>query len=121
MVLSISQLASGSVLPESRARISATSAVAGVQKIVRMASVLAPSLANVEIDDMWASFRPGTPDGYPLVGELNVSGLFVNSGHYRNGILLAPICAEIIAHQICTGTPHVSGRLLSPQRFVEGN
>ncbi len=58
---------------------------------------LCPVLADAPVIDRWAGMRPGTPDHAPFIGETVTPGLFVASGHYRNGILLAPITAQIIA------------------------
>jgi glycine oxidase len=62
----------------------------------RAVSVL-PGLRQWKIDEHWAGLRPGSPDGLPLLGETAVTGLFVASGQYRNGILFAPAVAEILA------------------------
>jgi len=57
---------------------------------------LVPEIADLEIADVSAGLRPAMPDGRPLIGELE-NGLLVATGHYRNGILLAPVTAEAIA------------------------
>ncbi len=61
---------------------------------------LCPGLADAPVTESWAGVRPGTPDDAPFIGETVTPGLFVASGHYRNGILLAPITARIIADQM---------------------
>ena len=61
---------------------------------------LCPGLANAPVLERWAGVRPGTPDQAPFIGETSTPGLFVAAGHFRNGILLAPITARIIADQI---------------------
>jgi glycine oxidase len=53
--------------------------------------------------ERWWGFRPGTPDGAPLLGPGPLAGLWLATGHYRNGVLLAAITAELIASGI-TGT-----------------
>ena len=65
---------------------------------------LCPALAAFPVTESWAGVRPGTPDHAPFIGETTTPGLFVAAGHYRNGILLAPVTAQIIADQIL-GTP----------------
>jgi glycine oxidase len=47
--------------------------------------------------ERWWGFRPGTPDGGPLLGEGPISGLWLATGHYRNGVLLAVISAQLVA------------------------
>jgi glycine oxidase len=64
------------------------------------AARLCPGLADAETVESWAGVRPGTPDQAPFLGETVAPGLFVAAGHYRNGILLAPVTAKILADQI---------------------
>jgi len=64
------------------------------------AARLCPGLASAETVESWAGVRPGTPDQAPFLGETITPGLFVAAGHYRNGILLAPVTAHILADQI---------------------
>lgn len=61
---------------------------------------LCPGLAAAPMIERWTGIRPGTPDHAPFIGETTTPGLFVAAGHYRNGILLAPITAQIIERQI---------------------
>jgi glycine oxidase len=61
---------------------------------------LCPGLADLPITDRWTGTRPGTPDAAPFLGQTQMPGLFVAAGHYRNGILLAPVTANILAAQI---------------------
>ncbi|MFO0549129.1 MAG: glycine oxidase ThiO [Polyangiaceae bacterium] len=56
-----------------------------------------PALASAELSRTWAAFRPYTPHELPFIGESGTPGLLLATGHYRNGILLAPITAEIVA------------------------
>jgi glycine oxidase len=59
-----------------------------------------PSLADLTVAETWAGLRPGTPDGLPYVGETMLGGYYVAAGHYRNGILLAPATATLMADLI---------------------
>jgi glycine oxidase len=62
---------------------------------------IAPGLKDLEVEHQWMGFRPGSPDGLPYLGDVpNVKGLWVASGHYRNGVALAPITAEIMSRKI---------------------
>jgi glycine oxidase len=58
---------------------------------------LMPPLRHWKIDERWAGLRPASPDGLPLLGPTAVAGLFLASGQYRNGILLAPAVGEILS------------------------
>ena len=80
----------------------------GMADVIDTATRIAPALRSAAVEEHWSSFRPGTPDGLPLVGETRINGLFVASGHYRNGILLAPATAGLLADRIESGlTPPV--------------
>lgn len=91
----------------------------GMADVIEKATRIAPSLRDAPIEAHWSSFRPGTPDGLPLVGETRVEGLLIASGHYRNGILLAPLTAELIAEAIEGKPPSRQAEALSPSRFEE--
>ena len=67
-----------------------------------LASVLErlPGLSNAALVETWAGLRPGTPDGLPYLGPTPIQGYVVACGHYRNGILLAPITAFLIAELV---------------------
>jgi len=64
---------------------------------------LVPRLGDARILEDWAGLRPGTPDDLPILGATETPGYFVATGHFRNGILLAPVTAEAIA-QVITGS-----------------
>jgi glycine oxidase len=66
----------------------------GVHELLREAYRLLPDVAEMELVEAAAGLRPGTPDNLPLVGESGVAGLLWATGHYRNGILLAPFAAN---------------------------
>jgi glycine oxidase len=77
----------------------------GLATLALAAAEAAPRSASLPITESWAGYRPGTPDGRPLLGwHPHVANLLLATGHYRNGILLAPITAEIIA-ALATDTP----------------
>ena len=66
-----------------------------------MASEILPPLAELPTADSWAGFRPRVEDDLPVIGPCeSTDGLYVASGHYRNGILLAPITGELLARLI---------------------
>jgi glycine oxidase len=94
------------------------SVVAGaVHDLLRDAYELFPGIAELELSEISVGLRPGTPDNAPLLGETAVRNLFAATGHYRNGILLAPITAETIVHLLLTGETPTAIQPFSPQRF----
>ena len=88
-----------------------------IQKIHQAAANLVPELGEALIQEAWAGLRPGTPDALPIMGETAVEGYFVASGHFRNGILLAPITASAMAHVIRGLEPEQDLAPFSPYRF----
>jgi glycine oxidase len=69
---------------------------AGLHHLLGGALRIVPELADAEVTRSWSNFRPYTRDHLPLIGRVGMEGLIVASGHYRNGILLAPITARIV-------------------------
>jgi len=74
----------------------------GITGLIGAAVALMPDLADATFVRAWAGLRPGTPDEWPILGPTPVPGLFLATGHYRNGILLAPITALLLA-DVLTG------------------
>ncbi|MCG7939362.1 MAG: glycine oxidase ThiO [Candidatus Thiodiazotropha lotti] len=65
-----------------------------------------PELAQAEIEHHWAGLRPGSPKGIPYIGELpEVSGLYVNAGHFRNGVVLGPASCRLLADIVLERSP----------------
>ena len=90
----------------------------GVNAINSMAVEIAPALESLMVVDSWAGFRPRAKDGLPVLGPTrHVAGLFYATGHYRNGILLAPITGELIAEAILSGATPPMLSPFSPDRF----
>ncbi|HEX3609450.1 MAG TPA: glycine oxidase ThiO [Solirubrobacterales bacterium] len=69
----------------------------GVHELLREAYRLLPDVAEMELVEAMAGLRPGTPDNLPLIGPGALDGLVLACGHYRNGILLAPLTGEAVA------------------------
>ncbi|MFO1186487.1 MAG: FAD-dependent oxidoreductase [Alphaproteobacteria bacterium] len=67
------------------------------------AEALVPALASAEVVEAWAGLRPAFPSGLPLVGPSAIPGLFLALGHYRNGVLMAPLTAVRVANDILDG------------------
>ena len=91
---------------------------AGILKIMNAALELVPALASAEIVEMWSGLRPGTPDNLPILGPTDMEGLIVATGHYRNGILLAPVTAKLVAAWITGERSMIETALFSPLRFA---
>ena len=74
------------------------------------AAALIPALRDAEMVDAWCGFRPGSKDGLPYIGKVD-ERTYIATGHYRNGILLAPITGKLLAELIVTGK---TSKLLEP-------
>ena len=88
-----------------------------IQRLLHAAVALVPALAKAKVHDDWAGLRPGTPDELPILGETQTRGYFVASGHYRDGILLAPITAQIMTDLIIGKPTSRDLTPFSPTRF----
>jgi glycine oxidase len=89
----------------------------GIQTILSTALELVPELASAEILETWSGLRPGTPDNLPILGPTEIEGLLAATGHYRNGILLAPVTAKLICDWIVRGMVRSDVARFSPLRF----
>jgi glycine oxidase len=74
-----------------------------IHQLLHAALDAAPSLGAFSVTETWAGLRPGSPDGRPFIGPTALDGLVIASGHYRNGILLTPITAELVASFVASG------------------
>lgn len=89
----------------------------GLEKIRQNSIRMAPFLKDAKIADSWSGLRPRAADGLPVIGKFSdVDGLFVATAHFRNGILLAPLTAEIIAAKIADGEHSEAFDDFSPER-----
>jgi glycine oxidase len=77
---------------------------------------LMPDLGKLPMVTSWAGLRPATPDRLPYIGKAPVEGLLIATGHYRNGILLAPITAEIVADLLAGQPPPIDLAPFDPLR-----
>ena len=94
----------------------------GIEYLRELAFEIAPSLANLNIYEKWAGLRPISIDGLPILGEFSeIENLFIATAHYRNGILLAPITAKILAEKISDGIESEYLKIFSPKRFQKAN
>lgn len=99
---------------------------AGVHAILTHALELSPCVGQLRLTDAWAGLRPRADDGLPVIGEsAQVGRLFYATGHYRNGILLAPLTAELLAGMVLGGADASASapfrvETFSPARFAAG-
>lgn len=75
-----------------------------VLDLLRFAQALLPPVSEAAVVELSTSLRPATPDNAPLIGAADVPGVFVATGHYRNGVLLAPVTADAVATLVLDGT-----------------
>jgi glycine oxidase len=88
-----------------------------IQKLRQAAIDLVPRLAEARILEAWAGLRPGTPDGLPILGATPTPGYFVATGHFRDGILLAPVTAGAMGRVIGGEKPGLDLSVFAAARF----
>ncbi|MDE2229858.1 MAG: glycine oxidase ThiO [Alphaproteobacteria bacterium] len=77
-----------------------------------------PGVEELPIDEMWVGFRPGSRDDAPMLGPSGIAGLVHATGHYRNGILLTPATAELVAQYLLSGEVDAAMAPFAPTRFA---
>jgi glycine oxidase len=92
-----------------------------VHDLLRDAVLLVPGLAETEWVEVGTGLRPGTPDNGPIVGRTDVDGLLVATGHYRNGILQAPLTGAAVAGLLAGEPVPVVLVPFGPGRFQPGD
>ncbi len=114
--------------PDGRVVCGATMEEAGFDKEVTLGAVatlashavsVLPALAKARFAEADVSFRPASIDGLPLIGPSGIEGLTIASGHFRNGILLAPATAELLAAQLAGAMTRLDARPFDPRRLAE--
>jgi len=91
----------------------------GVASIIERATEILPAVADQAITETWSGLRPHAPDDLPILGaDPRVDGLIYATGHYRNGILLAPITARAISELIIEGGSQVNLAPFNVARFA---
>jgi glycine oxidase len=80
---------------------------------------LVPEISTAPFASAWGGLRPGTPDGLPVLGLVeDLEGLLPATGHYRNGVLSAPLTGEVISALALGETPVKDISPFSPDRFA---
>jgi len=90
---------------------------AGLGRLLTDAQAISSHVGSYSILETWTGLRPATPDELPILGPSAVPGVYYATGHFRNGILLAPITATIIADLVEGRHPGVDIQPYSPSRF----
>ena len=91
--------------------------VGTIQRLYHGAIAIVPELRNAKILEDWAGLRPGTPDALPILGLTATPGYYVATGHFRDGILLAPITAQVMADVITGANCSYDLKPFSAARF----
>jgi glycine oxidase len=89
----------------------------GVFELVRDLSEVIPGVLEMELDEVAAGLRPGSPDNVPSIGPGALEGLVWATGHYRNGILLAPLTATLVADALAGEALPEWAAAADPRRF----
>ena len=89
----------------------------GLWELLRDARELVPGITELEFAEVVAGLRPGSPDNAPVLGPVGPSGLHIASGHFRGGVLLAPITGDVMAEMLATGQVPEQARPFTPERF----
>jgi len=90
----------------------------GVYELIRDMSEIVPGVLELEIDELEAGLRPATPDNLPAIGRGTLEGLVWATGHHRNGILLTPVTAELVAGALAGDPAPEWARPADPARFA---
>ncbi|MFE0461916.1 glycine oxidase ThiO [Kitasatospora sp. NPDC058965] len=93
----------------------------GVYELLRDAHELVPGITELPLVETGAGLRPGSPDNAPLLGPTALPGLVAATGHYRNGVLLTPVTADLLAEYLATGTVPALAAPFSPSRFARSS
>lgn len=96
-----------------------TSVRAGaILELLRVAVDLLPAVSELPLEEATAGLRPATPDNAPMIGPTAIEGLHIAAGHYRNGVLLAPITADLVVSAMDSGQLPEEAAAFSPGRFT---
>jgi len=88
-----------------------------VYELLRDARDLVPAVTELTVAEIGAGLRPGSPDNAPLIGPTRLPGLVLATGHFRNGVLLTPVTADLVADLVTTGSLPDTAAAFAPSRF----
>ena len=80
--------------------------------------MIVPGITELALADVVAGLRPGTPDNAPVLGPSRLPGLVLATGHFRAGVLLAPVTADTVAAYLTGGEPDPLWAAFTPGRFA---
>ena len=92
----------------------------GLWELLRDARALVPGITELEFTEAVARLRPGTPDNAPVLGPCRMAGLVLATGHFRNGVLLTPVTADIITGYLESGQMPEIAAHFTIDRFLGG-
>lgn len=92
----------------------------GIRTLARLATQRLPRTATLPVLRVWSGLRPASPDGLPLAGETECAGFFVASGTYKQGMMLGPALAEVVACLVLHEPPPLDPTPFHPNRFAPG-
>jgi glycine oxidase len=92
-----------------------------IQSILSEVIRIVPELEAARVEETWTGLRPDSPDHLPIIGPTDVDGLLIATGHFRSGVLLAPITAQLIREWITDGRVSLDWERVSPMRFLEAD
>lgn len=91
----------------------------GLLALIESAWRAVPAIEELPVAETWVGFRPGSRDDAPILGPSGIDRLVMATGHHRNGILLAPITADVISAYLLTGRLSDSIGPFTPERFAD--
>jgi glycine/D-amino acid oxidase-like deaminating enzyme len=95
-----------------------TATAAGVTRLLESSAELLTTMPEARFDTVRIGLRPGTPDELPLIGPSStMPGVYYATGHYRNGVLLSPLTAKLVAALVLDGRRDPDLELVRPDRF----
>ncbi len=90
----------------------------GLEQLLSGALELAPGLASARVEETWAGLRPASPDHLPILGPVDLQGLLIATGHFRSGIVLAPVTARLMREWVTESCVSLDCERFSPMRFA---
>lgn len=96
-----------------------TITVEGIYELLRNITSLLPNISEATIEETLAGLRPGSPNNAPILGSFATQGLFVATGHYRNGILLTPVTSDALSDCVIDQVDPAYIEYFSPNRFLK--
>lgn len=100
-----------------RAGFDARPTSAGVSGLLLRAASIVPVTADYAVLETWSGLRPASPDGIPILGETSIPGYHLAAGHFKNGVLMAPASAVLVASLLARERPPLPETPFSPARF----